>query len=295
MPSHNLRVFLCLTPSLLVLAFSGLIIVLERITQSLLRSHTTRNFRDGSAGITSPGTDLTVNEDYAPTWALLGVGVLGALFACMSAAGMWELRRVDGRRGAGQRIWCWGVLCMNAVMLGVSVGVLAWASSLQAAQSGVNMKEDKAYSRETWLCRIDALYTDQDWAASACGTAKSTRFMLIPVAIGSILAIIAVWFAAKPRGGTSWLVGGKGRYGGFQSVYEMGPQGPPPQYQHAPPQFYPMSQAHPQQQGNPQPGYAMPPQGFRPEPYQPPPGSYAPAPQMQKGGAVVGDPALFRT
>jgi hypothetical protein len=178
MPSYSLRLFLYLAPSiLLVLPFSALIIVLERVTQSLFRSHTQRNYRDGSAGISlgaDLSTDLSINEDPAPTWALLGVGVLGMLLACLSGAGMWELRRVDGRRGAGQRMWCLGVLAMNAVVLGVSVGVLAWTSSLQAAQSGVDLQKDGEYSRETWVCRIDTLYTDEEWAGSACGTAVRT-------------------------------------------------------------------------------------------------------------------------
>lgn len=176
MPSYTLRIFLYLAPSLLiVLPFSALIIILERVTQSLFRAHTSRNFRSGSAGIFL-GTDIIIDEDYSPTWALLGVGVLGLLLSCLSAAGMWELRRVDGTRGAGQRLWCWGVVAMNAVTLGVSVGVLAWASSLQAAQSAVNLKGDKEYTRETWLCRIDALYTDEEWAGTACGTAVRAAF-----------------------------------------------------------------------------------------------------------------------
>lgn len=180
MPSYTLRVFLYLAPSvLLLLPFSALIVLLERITTSIFRSHTTRDFRDGSPGLTS-GNDLTINEDHAPTWAFLGVSLLGILFACLSGAGMWELRRVDGTRGAGQRVWCWGILSMNAVMLGVSVGVLAWASSLQAAQSDANLKSGNEYTRETWICRIDALYTDQDWAGSACGTAvRITCYILV--------------------------------------------------------------------------------------------------------------------
>ncbi|KAF2439620.1 hypothetical protein P171DRAFT_436249 [Karstenula rhodostoma CBS 690.94] len=298
MPSYTLRIFLYLAPSLLlVLPSSALIIILERVTQSLFRSHTSRDSRSGSPRIFLD-TDLDIDEDYAPTWALLGVSVLGLLLACMSAAGMWELRRVDGTRGAGQRVWSWGVIAMNAVTLGTSIGVLTWTSNQQAAQSGVNLKGGKAYTRETWVCRIDALYTDEEWAGSACGTAQAMRYMLIPLAIGSVLAIIAVWWAARQRGGSGWLFGGKGRYAGFQSVYEMGPQGPTPQYQHASPQFYPMPQAYPQQgypqQGYPQPGYAMPPQGYQSGPYQPPPGPYAPVPPMQKNGAVAGEQGVFR-
>lgn len=116
--------------------------------------------------------------------------------------------------------------------------------------------------------------------------------MLIPVIAASLLAMVAVWFAVKPRGGTSWLFRGQGRYGGFQSVYEMGPQGQPPQYQYAPPQFHPMPQSYPMPQGYPQPGYVMPQQGFQPGPYQPPPAGYAPA-QMQKG-AVAAEQGVFR-
>lgn len=174
MPSHTLRTALYLSPSLLVLASSALLIILERVTTSLFRSHTSRDFRTGTPGLSD--TDLVVNQDYAPTWALLGAAVLGVLLSCFSAAGMWELRRVDATRGAGQRVWCWGVVGMNAVLLGVSVGVLGWTSGLQAAQSGADLTVAGGgeYTRETWVCRIDALYKDEGWAGSACGTAVCT-------------------------------------------------------------------------------------------------------------------------
>lgn len=61
---------------------------------------------------------------------------------------------------------------MQAVVLGVSVGVLGWTSALQAAQEDVKLGSGKEYTRETWVCGIGKLYTEeQDWAGSACGTA----------------------------------------------------------------------------------------------------------------------------
>ena len=177
MPSYNARVFLLLLPTVLLqLPFSALIVILERVTRSLFVSHTTRDyFRSGARGFTVPGTDIAVDDDPAPTLAFLGVSVLGLLLACLSAAGMWELRRVDGMRGAGQRTWCWGVLAMQAVVLGNSIGVLAWASALQSSQEGANLRTGREYTRETWVCEIGKLYADrQDWAETACGTAVCT-------------------------------------------------------------------------------------------------------------------------
>jgi hypothetical protein len=174
MPSYTLRVALLLAPTVaLQLPFSVLIVILERITRSLFLSHTTRDyFRSGARGFTVPGNDLTIDDDNAPTLAFLGVSVLGVLLSCFCAAGMWELRRVDGIRGAGQRVWCWSVLAMQVVVLGVSVGVLGWTSALQAAQEDVKLGSGKEYTRETWVCGIGKLYTEeQDWAGSACGTA----------------------------------------------------------------------------------------------------------------------------
>ncbi|KAF1972717.1 hypothetical protein BU23DRAFT_568909 [Bimuria novae-zelandiae CBS 107.79] len=266
MASYTLRVFLLLASTLLVLLFSGITVILERVTRSLFHSHTSRNyFGTDSLDFTDPvpGTDtIVVDEDTTPALAILGASVLAMLLACLSAAGMWELRRVDGMRGAGQRLWCWGVLGMQAVVLGVSVGVLGWASALQIAQAGAVLGSGRELTRETW---------------------KATRLMLIPVAVSALLAMVAVFYATKQRGGASWLFTGKGHYSGFQSVYEMGP---PPQNQHAPPQFYPNPQAYPQQQGYVQPVYVMPPQGFQPGPHQP-------APQGQKG-AIGGAQPVFR-
>lgn len=177
MTAYGVRVFLYLLPTVLLqLPFSALIVILERVTRSLFLSHTTRDYYgSGAGGFTVSGTDLAVDDDPAPTLAFLGVSVLGVLFACLSAAGMWELRRVDGIRGAGQRAWCWGVLAMQAVVLGVSVGVLAWASALQSSQEGADLGAGKEYTRETWVCEAGKRYTEeQDWAGTACGTAVCT-------------------------------------------------------------------------------------------------------------------------
>lgn len=55
---------------------------------------------------------------------------------------------------------------------------------------------------------------------------KATRFCLIPLAIAALLTIAAVWKLINDRGGIKWLFGGKGRYGGFDSVYELREQVP---------------------------------------------------------------------
>ncbi|KAJ4299337.1 hypothetical protein N0V90_004582 [Kalmusia sp. IMI 367209] len=289
---YGLRLLLLVAPSLfLLLPSAALVVLFERISQSLFVREATRNFRTGAREITlqgpanstssSPGyTDVTIHEDHGPTLAYLGLSVVAMLVACVSACGMWELRRVEGSMGL-QRVWVWIVLVANLVIFGAGVGVLGWASAVQASQ-GWNGYGDvgkgQRFTRETWVCEIDRLYPLQDWAGPSCGLAKATRFMLIPVALFALLAMATVWIIVRRRGGSGWLFGGKGRYGGFQNVYEMNPQGqlPVPQYQYqpGPQQYYQTPQVYPQ------PVYAAPPQGFHPVPYQP-------APQMQKGEQPV--------
>lgn len=48
--------------------------------------------------------------------------------------------------------------------------------------------------------------------------------MLIPLAISSALIVLSAWVLIGDRGGIKWLFGGRGRYGGFDSIYEMQPR-----------------------------------------------------------------------
>jgi hypothetical protein len=50
--------------------------------------------------------------------------------------------------------------------------------------------------------------------------------MLIPLAISSALIILCTGLLIRERGGTKWLMGGKGRYAAFDNTMEMPHQGP---------------------------------------------------------------------
>lgn len=53
--------------------------------------------------------------------------------------------------------------------------------------------------------------------------------MLIPLVVSALLVMLSAWILVNDRGGIKWLVGGRGRYGGFESIYEMRPQQQKPQ------------------------------------------------------------------
>jgi len=93
------------------------------------------------------------------------------------------------------------------------------------------------------------------------------------------------WVAARQRGGGGWLFGGKGRYAGFQTAYELNNQAPMPmpQYRTGAPYAPAMPQAY-------APMYTQP-QGFQ---SAFPPGQQPHIPPMAKGSAVSGEHAVFR-
>ncbi|CAO2650095.1 Nn.00g013870.m01.CDS01 [Neocucurbitaria sp. VM-36] len=270
---NECRVVLLLIPSLFLLFPIGvLILVLERISSSLLLAQTVRNSRTGAYEITLYGptssgsneftnSDVTLRISQAPTLAILGVCVIAYIVSALAVFGMWDLRRVEGTANH-QRMWSWLILVSNFIMIGASVGVLAYASSIQSNDKAWQryedvVKDDQEFTRETWSCQIDQFYPSQNWARSACGTAKATRFLLIPMAIASMLVIVSMCILIHTRGGIKWLSGGKGRYGGFDSIYEMQPTTPSAPY---------VPQAIPQWSPQPaQPWIAQPVQQWTPQ------------------------------
>ncbi|KAH7082621.1 hypothetical protein BKA63DRAFT_135501 [Paraphoma chrysanthemicola] len=239
---NGFRVVLLLIPPLFLLLPAGVIaLVLERITNSLILAQTQRDWRSGSYDITvygptSTGSNDFTNKDFnlridnAPTLAILGICILVYIVSAIGVFGIWELRRVEGT-SRHQRVWTWLIFVSNLIMIGASAGVLGYASSVQSNTKGWERYEDvgkgdQEFTRETWACQIDKFYPDQSWAGIACGTAKATRYMLIPMAVSSALVLASLWVLVRDRGGLKWLVGGKGRYGGFQNVYELRPTSP---------------------------------------------------------------------
>lgn len=111
---------------------------------------------------------------------------------------------------------------------------------------------------------------------------KATRFLLLAMAIFSLLVLGSLWVIIRQRGGFEWLWGGKGRYAGFNAAYELQQGGPPGPY--AP---------GPHAQGPPQ---------WAPQPYYPvqpvqqwgPPPALQTAPQVQKMGVTTDERPIFR-
>ncbi|KAF2027282.1 hypothetical protein EK21DRAFT_72131 [Setomelanomma holmii] len=239
---NGIRVVLLLIPVLFILLPIGVItLVLERISSALILTQTTRDWRSGSYDITVYGTNTTGANDFtnkdiglrinqAPTLAILGICILVYIVSAIGIFGIWELRRFEGT-SKHQRIWCWVIFFSNLIMIGASAGVLGWASALQGSEKGWQSyedvgKDDQEFTRETWACQIDKFYSDQSWAGAACGTSRATRLLLIGVAISSALVLVSLWLLVRDRGGMKWVFGGKGRYGGFQNVYELRPSSP---------------------------------------------------------------------
>ncbi|KAH7412325.1 hypothetical protein DE146DRAFT_275794 [Phaeosphaeria sp. MPI-PUGE-AT-0046c] len=244
---YGCRLVLLVAPSLLLLFPIGVLtLALERISNALLREQTSRNWRSGDSEVSIPNptssadTSINIQVKNAPTYAILGICCLSYLVSAIGVFGMWELRKVEGT-SRHQRGWSWAVLVSHVIMIGASVGVLAWASSVQSDENSWLRREDigqgsLVLTRETWACQIDKFYTDSGWAGAACGTAKGTRFLLIAMAVSSVLALVTLWVIVRQRGGLKWLSGGKGRYGGFDNVYELQPNtsGAPYVFQPAP-------------------------------------------------------------
>lgn len=271
---NGCRVVLLLIPPLfLLLPIGVLTLILERISSRLLLAQTDRNLRSGAYEITLYGptstgssdftnTDVTLRINQSPTLAILGVCMISYIVSGLGAFGIWELRRVEGT-ATHQRAWSWIIFVSNLVMIGAGVGVLGYASSVQSSEKGWQryedvVKDEQKFTRETWACQIDKFYPNQNWAGPACGTAKATRLLLIPMAVASLLAMISLHILVRDRGGLKWLFGGKGRYAGFDSIYEMQPTTPSTPYIAQPvPQWTPQPAqqwaAQPIQQWAPQP------------------------------------------
>lgn len=265
--SNGCRLLLLLSPLVfLLLPISVVTFILERITQSTLRGQTFQNSRTGAfeidiprPGTSSIDTTITLDINQNTSFAVLGVCTLAAIVLALDAFGLWELRKVGGT-ARHERLWCWIVVIGNIVLAGIAAGMFGYASSVQSEENGFGSiadmgKDDRAFTKETWACKIRESYPGQEWSGSACGTAQATRLLLLPLAVSALLVNVSIFFVARSRGGIKWLVGGKGRYAGFASVYEMQPGGPHPPYNGQPmPQW--TSHPHPQSQW-----------GYQPAPY----------------------------
>jgi hypothetical protein len=288
--SNGCRLVLLLTPPLLLLFPVGvLVLALDRISNALLYEHTTRDYRSGSfrlkiydstsTGSQSTDKDIDLRIHRAPQFAILGICCLSYIVSAIGVFGIWELRRVEGTR-SHQRVWSWLILISNVIMIGASAGILGYASSVQSNENVWRSSEDlgkggAAFTRETWTCQIDRFYPDSGWAGEACGTTKAIRYMLIPMAVSSALVLVSLWVLVRERGGFKWLRGGKGRYGGFEDVYELGPTAPS-----APYAFHPAPQWSPQpyQQWLPVPVQQWAPQPVQQVPQQMPQQTVSPPP-----------------
>lgn len=280
------RLVLLITPPLLLLLPIGvLIFALERISRSLFFDQTARSFRNGGDTITVNGptttgssnatdVDITIGRtNQTPTITILGICVLSYVVCAIGTFGTWELRKVEGT-SRHQRAWGWLVLVANIIMIGASAGVLGYASSVQSSDGGWQRYEDVGrddpfWTRETWACQIDKFFPSSGWAGSACGTAKAARFLLIALIVASLLTLVSLWVLVRERGGLKWLNGGKGRYGGFDNVYELQPTAPNGQYAF-----------HPAPQWSPQPYQQWPPQAY--QQWAPGPGQQWPQQPLQQ-------------
>jgi hypothetical protein len=184
---NGCRVFLLAAPAVLLLfPISVLVLILERISKSILYQHTYRDFRSGEFMITLKGrnsTDSTTNSDIdvamqidnAPTLAILGVCLAAYIVCAIDAFGIWELKKVEGTSGH-QRMWTWVAAVGNVLLAALSLGVFGWATAVQGSDGGwqsvddVN-KTDREYTRETWACQIERYFPKEGWANGACGTA----------------------------------------------------------------------------------------------------------------------------
>jgi hypothetical protein len=310
-----MRTILLLAPTvLLLLPVSVLVVVLERTSKSLLLEQAGRDWRGSEYLIylngpnaTDPSstanTAVNMSINNAPSWAILGVCVAAYIVCALDAFGIWELRKVEGTYGP-QRGWAWTASVGNIVLVGLSLGVFGWATSVQGSEGWQSyadvLRQDQEYTRETWACQIEHFYPKEGWAGAACGTAvsphfvdisyllmliylkKATRFLLLPMAIFALLVLGSLWVIIRQRGGLKWLCGGKGRYAGFDNAYELqqggipGPYAPVP-YAQGPPQWAPQPYYHvqPVQQSGPSPAPST-------------------VPQVQKMGVTTDERPVFR-
>lgn len=235
---NGFRVVLLLIPSLFLLLPSAIIVlILERVTRNLVYSNTTRDSRSGDWVVSVPGNSTTSNNvsvpfevNTNPTVAIIAVCLVVYVTCAICGLGVWELRRVEGT-SRHQRGWFWAMVVSSVVTIGASAAVLGYSSHLQASEKGWQNAADISnvqgrYTRETWACQVYELEPKEDWAGTACATAKATRFLLIPILLSAALVLISLWILLRDRGGMKWLSGGKGRYAGFPNLYELQPTHP---------------------------------------------------------------------
>jgi hypothetical protein len=269
-PGGCCRVFLLLTPPLLLFAIGVVAFAIERLSSSVILAQAQDDRRNG--GYDSSVYGLSSDFNQAPTRAILGICILVYIVSAIDVFGIWELRKVEGT-ARHQRTWAWIIVISSLIMAGASAGVMGYASSVQSnerrPQSAEEATDSNAeYTRETWACAMADFSPDRDWARTACGLAKATRLLLIPMAVSAALVLVSLWVLVRHRGGMGWLFGGKGRYAGFANVYELRPTSPGAQR---------VAQPQQQQQWMPYPVQQRPQQPVQPWPQQ----AYQQWPQQQ--------------
>ncbi|EUC33859.1 hypothetical protein COCCADRAFT_36413 [Bipolaris zeicola 26-R-13] len=233
--SNGCRTLLLLIPPLLFLfPTAALISILERISKNTFYSNLQRSFRTGAFQLVLPrpggGPDIGLSLDFnhAPILVILGICVIAYAVTVLSAAGIWQLKKVEGT-SRHERVWVWVVLIANVIMIGVSLGGFGYATSVQASDGTWRDYEDagrpdQELTRETWACQIHSLFPGEGWAGTACGTSQAMRYLLLPMAVAAMAVLGSLWVLVRGRGGLKWLFGGKGRYAGFRGAYELQPQ-----------------------------------------------------------------------
>lgn len=239
---NGCRIVLLLTPALIFLfPIAVITFIFERVSHTLLFTQTLRNWRSGDFQLTIYGLnstqsndlsnfDITLQINESPTLAILGVCILAYIVSTIDVCAIWELRRVQGT-AKHERGWCWAAIVSNCVMIGVAAGLFGYATSVQNNERGWKGYDDvsklqSSWTRETWVCQIHKFYSNESWAGPACAITRTTRLLLLPITIASVLVLVSLWMLVNDRGGPKWLFGGKGRYGGFESIYELRPLTP---------------------------------------------------------------------
>ncbi|KAF2475495.1 uncharacterized protein BDR25DRAFT_254473 [Lindgomyces ingoldianus] len=246
--SNGLRTLALLTPPLFILLpFSIVAFYLDRTSSIILSRQTPHDF-DGSQTLTLYGPfeppytlgntknsylDIDIRINNTPTFVTIGTCVFGYIVAILGVCGIWELRRVEGRSGH-QRGWSWTLLAASFLSSVLSITACVYSSAVQSWEKKWTGYEDVAnehgkHTKENWACMVNRWFPnqDQDWASAACGFGKAGRWILIPLSLSSFLVMLSAWILVRERGGAKWLFGGKGRYGGFDSVYELHSKNPP--------------------------------------------------------------------
>ena len=228
------RTLLLFLPIVLVFSIAIAITFLERVSKSTFRSHLSRNQRDGAFELDLAGQNasqdmmITVTQfdvKNGPIFALLALCMLAYGVGALSAAGMWQLRRVQDTAGH-ERAWVWGVGVGNVVLGAAGIAAFAYSTSMQASEKMWTSYQDvgvagQEHTRETLVCGIQEFFPKEDWAGQTCGMQKGMRFLVLGLIGAAVLVLGSVAVVVRGRGGWKWVRGGKGRYAGFQGVYEM--------------------------------------------------------------------------